>query len=289
MTTVKPEVIEPGNKIQVSYQPAIIDDNIEQVRDWINQELEIYRDTTIDIHDLNQVKEARRSMADLNKLYKRVDDERKRIKRVYNEPLAAFEARVKPIEEDIRWTRESIKAQVDEAGEAFKETRRAFLEDTYTGWLHDQGADALHDLLPLDTLVTSEMMRQSVSDFEAAQKLMERAGEMYAKYKQLDSLTLNHKDEVLARFCETGEMTDALSEEERLNSEDAKMTAFKERKEAVISATRAVKSDSNDSKDTTVYRWQLTAEFTGDYDRMHQVAEAMKACDLSGHIKRLEK
>ena len=124
---VAAEVIEPTGELAVTYTPAVIDDNLEALNAFVEQQIAPYIGAQIDPNDYEQVKEARKCMADLNKLKNPIEAERKRIKREYEAPLKALESRVKAITAKIDEARAVLKAQVDEADARFKELRRAVL------------------------------------------------------------------------------------------------------------------------------------------------------------------
>lgn len=120
MSTEVNAVVIDDKGIEVQYAPATISDNLDKVEAFVDSQLAIFEGAEIDLTNNDHVKEARKVMADLNKLKKPIEDERKRIKREYEAPLKAFEARVKQITSKIDEARAGIKKQVDEADELWK-------------------------------------------------------------------------------------------------------------------------------------------------------------------------
>ena len=91
---VTAEVIEPSNALEVVYTPAVFSDNLAALEAYVDQQIAPYIGAQIDPADYDQVKQARKCMADLNKLKEPIEAERKRVKREYEAPLKLFEGKV---------------------------------------------------------------------------------------------------------------------------------------------------------------------------------------------------
>ena len=145
---VAAEVIEPTGELAVTYTPAVIDDNLEALNAFVEQQIAPYIGAQIDPNDYEQVKEARKCMANLNKLKEPIEAERKRIKRAYEAPLKEFEGKVRGITSKIDDARASLKAQVDEADARFREARRELLAEEYRGC-----AGPIADVIPFSAVL----------------------------------------------------------------------------------------------------------------------------------------
>lgn len=270
---VIPEVVDGDYDLQVRAVPPAITANVDKVRDYVDAQLAVYRDTRIDPSDARQVKQARKDMAYLNKLKARVADARKQVKRVAEQPIRDFEAQVKPIEATIEEVRGEIKAQVDAADEAFREHRREWLSGQYA-----ELAGAVSQLIPADVLVTGEMLRRSTLDEKALDDLMESAKDAYRSYKRLEGMELSHKAEAVRTFCETASLDQALQTEESLNEQDRKREAFEKRRQAVRKAAEP---------EEPVSRWHLELDFEGTRDKAREVGASLKALGLAGKIRKV--
>ena len=208
------EVVEtglaPAGELAVTYLPAQITDNIDAIAAFVDSKLELYDGTVIDPDDSESLKEARRCMADLNKLKKPIEDERKRIKRDYEAPLKAFEARVKAVTGRIDGARADIKRQVDAADAAFRDNREALLCDEYRAI-----AGPIADVIPYGALAEDSWLNRSTPERKALDALADRAEEALKGYNALQEMNLAHGQQVLQLYCTTLDMTAALQEEAR--------------------------------------------------------------------------
>ena len=221
------EVIEPSNALEVTYTPAVLADNLEALNAFVEQQIAPYVGAKIDPNDYEQVKMARKCMADLNKLKDPIDKERKRVKREYEAPLKEFEGRVKAITAKIDGARAALKAQVDEADERFREMRRALLVEEYEGC-----AGPIADVIPFAAILEDAWLNRSTPETKAVNGLYEKTGKALKGYKTLQAKELAHKDEVVKHYAHTLDLIAALELEDRLNERDREMAEFKAAQEA---------------------------------------------------------
>lgn len=274
------EVIdEPTSEIAVSYKQAIIKDNLAAIDAYVDKQLEPYIDAVIDPNDEQQIKDARKCMADLNKLKAPIDNERRRIKREYEAPLKAFEDRVKVITGKIDSARSAIKVQVDRADDDFRLQRREMLLDEYAAI-----AGPIADLIPLDSLIDSEIMRRSTSAESACKKLSDKVVKAMDGYNTLQAKDMPHKDEIIARYCETLDIGAALKYGDELAEADRRLAEVKAAMEQV-EATKSKRQD--DRQKAPICSWRLILEFEGTREFAQRVARAIKSVGLTGDIKNL--
>lgn len=277
---------EPSAELAVTYTPATIEDNLAALDAYVDQQLEPYQGAIIDPENEQQVKDGRKAMADLNDMKAPIEAERKRIKREYEAPLKAFEARVKDITSKIDAARAEIKKQVDDADAQFKADRTALLEDEYEGI-----AGPLANMIPLDALMKPEWLRRSTTFLKAAKQLGNAASDAFEGYKTLQGKQLQHRDAVLAKYCETVDLMAALKVEDELNAEDQRMAEFKAVQEAVMPEPEPEPA----SEETTTaepqivaepqFYYSLTTEFIGTKEKAQHVGQALNSFGIKGTIK----
>lgn len=98
--------------IKFSTNPGSVDENIAQISEQVDEWLKTF-DGMTDISEEN-VNILKTDLAQLRAGKKTIEDERLRIKRKYLEPLEAFEAKVKPITQNIDGAIAKGKAKLDE-------------------------------------------------------------------------------------------------------------------------------------------------------------------------------
>ncbi|EOS50937.1 DUF1351 domain-containing protein [Adlercreutzia caecimuris] len=285
---VAAEVIEPTGELAVTYTPAVIDDNLEALNAFVEQQIAPYIGAQIDPNDYEQVKEARKCMADLNKLKNPIEAERKRIKREYEAPLKALESRVKAITAKIDEARAVLKVQVDEADARFKELRRAVLAEEYEGC-----AGPIADVIPFAAVLEDAWLNRSTPEAKAADALYEKVGKALKGYKTLQTKELVHKDEVVKHYADTLDLIAALELEDRLNERDREMAEFKAAQEAarlVAEERRAPEPEPEPQPEPAPraepaadrFRWALSMEFEGTKEFATSVARTLKGLGLTG-------
>ena len=280
---VQAEVIEPTDALEVTYTQAIIKDNLAAIEAYVDEQLKPYIGAVIDPNDEGQIKEARKAMADLNKLKEPIDGERKRIKREYEAPMKAFEGRVKGITGKIDDARSSIKGQVDAADATFKENRRAILEEEFAGC-----SGPLEGLLYFERILDSTWLNRSTPEAKALKGMQDAVIEAIEKYETL----VASKDECVKLFCETLDLKQALALDGQLAEREREAAEFAA-KRAAAEATVAGKiapterlAEPTVTHKEQVHHWVLHYEFDGPLSLALAIRDAIAPiCPTGGSIK----
>lgn len=293
---VEAEII-PADTIEVAYTPAVIDSNLDALEARVDEIIAPYIGAKFDITDGEQVKLARGIMADLNKDKNAIDTRRKEIKKLYSEPLKAFEARVNQITFKINEAREAIKVQVDEADKAFRDHRYNVLLAEYEGCV-----GKVANVIPFEAVLDSKWLNRSVSESKACASLQDKAINALDGFKALQEQALNHKDEVLNHYAKTLDLMGALELEAQLNARDAELAEFQAAQEAVGLAQATEPTTNPQEAKTTptaspeppqttqqsqpqtvhVFKWSLAMEFTGTRAMAQAVATELKRLGITG-------
>lgn len=271
---VKAEIIDTA--IEVTCTPPVLSDNLDALSAWVDAQIDPYVGEVIDPEDGRQVKEGRRCMADLNKLKAPIEAERKRVKREYEAPLKAFEARVKDVTAKIDGARAAIKAQVDAADEAFRANRLEALRQEYADTV-----GVLADVIPFAAMAEDRWLTRSVTYPKAASEMADKAAKALEGYETLQKKELAHKDEVVKRYADTLDMVAALKLEDELCERDRQMAEFREAQEAA----RAVKEERTQDpapQEPERFLWSLSMEFEGTKSFAESVAAVLKSNGLTG-------
>ncbi len=282
---VAAEVIEPTDNLTVVFTQAIIKDNITALDAYVDREIAPYIGAQIDPANEQQVKEARKCMADLNKLKAPIEDERKRIKKAYEAPLKEFEARVRAITSKIDSARQAIKEQVDEADARFREIRRATLEEEYVACV-----GKMADVIPFGAILEDAWLNRSTLEPKALSAVAERAAEALKGYKALQAQTLSHESEVMRHYANTLDLTSALELEQSLNAKDKELEEFRAAQEAANMAKPEPEpvpeqepvSEPATDPDAPICRWALSMEFEGTSEFATQVGHTLKGMGITG-------
>ena len=285
---VAAEVIEPSDALEVTYTPAVFADNLAALDAYVEQQIAPYVGAQIDPNDYEQVKEARKCMADLNKLKDPIETERKRIKRAYEAPLKEFEGKVKGITSKIDAARAAIKTQVDEADARFKELRRDLLLEEYEGC-----AGPIADVIPFSAILEDAWLNRSTMESKAVNALFAKVENALKGYKTLQAKELRHKDEVVKRYADTLDLIAALELEDQLNERDREMAEFKAAQEAaqLVAEQRREPEPAPETRPAPQpepaetperFSWALSMEFAGTKEFAASVAQTLKGIGITG-------
>lgn len=280
-------VEEPTSELAVSYTPAVIDDNLAAVEAWVESQVEPYRGCVIEYGDDERRAEARKAMADLNKMKKPIEAEKRRIKDAYTAPLRAFERRVGDIIGIIDEARGEIDAQFKAGEKAFKDARRAALQAEY-----EAVAGPVAALIPLDALIESAWLAPKSSEEWACGKLADKAARALDEYRQMEALDLEFKAEAVKAFCETLSFAEAVKRNAALVEERRRMDEFEAARAAVTPPTPrpepaapptpppAPPRPAPTAPSEPSFRWTVSARFDGTADFARSVADALAAAGV---------
>ncbi len=293
---IEAEII-PEDTIEVTYTPATIESNLDALEARVDEIIAPYIGAKFDITDSEQVKLARGIMADLNKDKNAIDTRRKEIKKIYSEPLKAFETRVNQITHKISEARDAIKVQVDQADKAFRDYRYNVLLTEYEGCVGD-----VANVIPFEAVLDTKWLGRSISEKKACELLQDKAINALNGFKTLQEQELHHKEEVMHRYAQTLDLMGALEFEVQLNARDAELAKFQEAQEAVGLAQAPEPTENTQEAKTSptappeqpqtmpqgkpqtvhVFRWSLAMEFTGTRAMAQAVATELKGLGITG-------
>lgn len=279
---VEPIEVQSLTSLEVSLTPATLSDNLATIQAQVEQMVAPYLNVTVDPEAYDTVKEARKCMADLNKMKAPITGEFRRIKEIYLEPLNDLKRSVDNITAYIDTARAGIKAQVDEADAAFRDHRMALLEDEYAGY-----AGAMAEVIPFEAVLEDKWLTRSVNEVKAVNELCDKTQTAVKNYETLKKQTVNHPDEVMKRFAETLNLGAALELENELNQKDAEMAAFKQAQaeaEAVKQENMAAEtpSDTAPIMESPTYEWELSMGYVGTREQAEEVIRKLKSIGFTG-------
>ena len=125
--------------IKIDNKQGLITWNFEAVKADLETQLKKYDDVVIDFEDITEYTNTR---ANLNKVSKVIDDERKRIKKEYSLPLVAFEKEIKELVSMVDVVSKKIDKQLKEYEEERKEEKRAVILEFI------ESLESKHDITP---------------------------------------------------------------------------------------------------------------------------------------------
>lgn len=162
--TVEAEVVEtavvPAGKMEFRLINPTEDGFLRRIQ-WNKEELEAAVRAKIAgyenvVYTEENIKAAKNDRAEMNKLIKAIEERRKQVKNIINEPYAVFEAELKEITALINEPVALIDQQVKAFEEKQKKEKKAAIKATY-----DENIGDLTEVLPFEKIFDSRYLNQT--------------------------------------------------------------------------------------------------------------------------------
>ena len=119
-------------QLTIAHKPGTIECDFKGLNAYVESQIQKYDGLVV---TEEQIKDAEKNMADLNKMKDLIDDRRKEIKKEITIPYTEFETKIKPIVKRIDEVRGKIKEQVDD----YKEREKAEKKKRICAWWAENG------------------------------------------------------------------------------------------------------------------------------------------------------
>lgn len=195
--------------------PKLIEFNNTEIINTIKPQLEKYK--TI-VYTDEQLPQAKNDRATLNKFKDAIEDERKRIKKVYLQPYEKFEAQVKEITALIDESTQTIDIQVKAFETKQKEEKKAKIIEFW-----DKNIGELKDLINFEKVFSEQWLNITYK----LNKVFEDITTFIAQVKQdlavIESLKFKQETYLKDYYLNTFNLTATLQEKTRLEESEKKL------------------------------------------------------------------
>lgn len=231
--TVEAEVVEtavvPAGKMEFRLINPTEDGFLRRIQ-WNKEELEAaVRAKTAGYENVvyteENIKAAKNDRAELNKLIKAIEERRKQVKNIINEPYAVFEAELKEITALINEPVALIDQQVKAFEEKQKEEKKAAIKATY-----DENIGDLAEVLSFEKIFDSRYLNQTYKLATAQKEIQGKIDTVKTDLETIDSLDSKYKLNAKDVYIKTLDLSKALAENNRLADLEEKLEADKRRK-----------------------------------------------------------
>lgn len=198
-------------RITTQMDPGVLPEvqwNNEELKKEIAEKAKEYKNTA---YTAEQSTEMRKDRAKLNALVTAFEDQRKRVKKFYNEPYAKFEDQVKEVLAPAREAIALIDKGLDEIERKYRADRKAKMQELYEKYVSD-----LRGLVPFARTVKEEYYKKAFTDKKLEQAYSDFFGRIREDMKALDGLPERYRDKALLKYVESFSLSDALREGKRL-------------------------------------------------------------------------
>lgn len=221
--TVEAEVVEtavvPAGKMEFRLINPTEDGFLRRIQ-WNKEELEAAVRAKIAgyenvVYTEENIKAAKNDRAELNKLIKAIEERRKQVKNIINEPYAVFEAELKEITALINEPVALIDQQVKAFEEKQKEEKKAAIKATY-----DENIGDLAEVLPFEKIFDSHYLNQTYKLATAQKEIVDKIDTVKTDLETIDSLDSKYKLNAKDVYIKTLDLSKALADlEEKLEAD----------------------------------------------------------------------
>lgn len=278
--TVEAEVVEtavvPAGKMEFRLINPTEDGFLRRIQ-WNKEELEAAVRAKIAgyenvVYTEENIKAAKNDRAELNKLIKAIEERRKQVKNIINEPYAVFEAELKEITALINEPVALIDQQVKAFEEKQKEEKKAAIKATY-----DENIGDLAEVLPFEKIFDSRYLNQTYKLATAQKEIVDKIDTVKTDLETIDSLDSKYK----LMYIKTLDLSKALAENKRLADLEEKLEADKRRK-AEEEAERKRQEEIRKQKEAEEQAKREAEE------EERKAAEAKKAQEAAAEVEQTE-
>lgn len=212
-------------KLNVTTGDMKITANFDAFEKWIDERTHEY-DGVVFTED--QKAAAKKSVAELRKTKKSVEDSLKTTKKLWLEPFEAFSDKVKALSTKLDVPIDYILKQVEEF-----ENKRIAEREADIQRIYDENIGDMADFLPLYKIKSDKWTNASTSIKAVTKELTEIVNSARAGKMAIESMVSEAKEEALCKFKATLNLTDAL---EHINKYEAQKAEILKREEARMRA-----------------------------------------------------
>ena len=276
--TVEAEVVEtavvPAGKMEFRLINPTEDGFLRRIQ-WNKEELEAAVRAKIAgyenvVYTEENIKAAKNDRAELNKLIKAIEERRKQVKNIINEPYAVFEAELKEITALINEPVALIDQQVKAFEEKQKEEKKAAIKATY-----DENIGDLAEVLPFEKIFDSRYLNQTYKLATAQKEIVDKIDTVKTDLETIDSLDSKYKLNAKDVYIKTMDLSKALADlEEKLEAD--------KRRKAEEEAERKRQEEIRKQKEAEEQAKREAEE------EERKVAEAKKAQEAAAEVEQTE-
>lgn len=172
------------------------------------------------------MKEAKADRAELNKLAKRIEEGRKKVKDIVNEPYAVFEAELKEVTQIIKDATGPIDQQIKEFENRQKEEKKQKLLTIY-----QDNIGELEEVLPFEKIFDQRYLNSTFSFAKASGEIKDKIQKVKTDLETINGMDSKYILNVKDVYVKTLDLSKAMAENKRLKELEEKLEADRIAKE----------------------------------------------------------
>ena len=192
-------------EVQISRNNGTIDFNFEDLKDALTAELELYKNL---VFTEDTKADAKKTVAELRKLKKQINDKRIEVKKLYMQPYTDFEAKVKELDKLINEPIAYISEQIDAFEQRRIEEKRELINEIYLELVSER--EDIAGYAELNRVYDSKWENASTSKKTIQEAITSYLDSVDNDIAAIESMESEYEAKALMRYKETGVLSDAL-------------------------------------------------------------------------------
>lgn len=201
------------------------------------------------------VKLAKNDRAELNNLVKAIDERRKKVKEVINQPYAEFEKELKEITDLIKKQSAEIDEQVKAFETAEKEEKKAKIMEAY-----EKAIGNLAEILPFSKVFDQRYLNKTCKLASAIAEVQKKIEQVKTDLETIESVCGKYKLNTKDVYVRTLDLSKAMAEEKRLKDLEEKLEAERIQKEKAAEERRKAERIRKEEEQKEIERQKKAEE-----------------------------
>jgi hypothetical protein len=201
------------------------------------------------------VKLAKNDRAELNNLVKAIDERRKKVKEVINQPYAEFEKELKEITDLIKKQSAEIDEQVKAFETAEKEEKKAKIMEAY-----EKAIGNLAEILPFSKVFDQRYLNKTCKLASAIAEVQKKIEQVKTDLETIESVCGKYKLNAKDVYVRTLDLSKAMAEEKRLKDLEEKLEAERIQKEKAAEERRKAERIRKEEEQKEIERQKKAEE-----------------------------
>lgn len=218
-------------EVQISRNNGTIDFNFEDLKDALTGELEFYKNL---VFTEDTKADAKKTVAELRKLKKQINDKRIEVKKLYMQPYTNFEAKVKELDKLINEPIAYISEQIDAFEQKRIEEKRELINEIYLELVSER--EDIAGYAELNRVYDSKWENASTSKKTIQEAIISYLDSVDNDIAAIKSMESEYETKALMRYKETGVLSDALLTIRQWEKQKEEILKAEEEKHAEIEA-----------------------------------------------------
>ena len=218
-------------EVQISRNNGTIDFNFEDLKDALTGELEFYKNL---VFTEDTKADAKKTVAELRKLKKQINDKRIEVKKLYMQPYTNFEAKVKELDKLINEPIAYISEQIDAFEQKRIEEKRELINEIYLELVSER--EDIAGYAELNRVYDSKWENASTSKKTIQEAITSYLDSVDNDIAAIESMESEYETKALMRYKETGVLSDALLTIRQWEKQKEEILKAEEEKHAEIEA-----------------------------------------------------